>query len=263
MAEETERTDVEDNSEEVENISEDAEAISEDVETIPEDAREIEEALAPIGVIKSATHGRIRLQLRPQYRDPAVMASLKKQLERDRRVKEVTINERTGSVIVTYTAEHPSHGHGLLWKAVKEAELVGDAAFELEPEEEEEDGKPEAAGGTYGKLDQQAADLMYKIDKAIYRRTNGKIHTRGRVLPLGIAGLGVAQMVIYGISLEMLPGPLLIWLAHDIHVKFSKEPPLLLVPDPAATDEATAKIGSSTTADMTSASPSEMASAAA
>lgn len=259
MAEETERTDVEDDSEELESISEDA-------ETIPENAREIEEALKPIGVIKSATHGRIRLQLRPQYRDPAVMASLKKQLERDSRVKEVTINERTGSVIVTYVVEHKTQGHGMLWKAVKEAELVGEAAFELEPEEDEEEGEPEkkgAEGGTYGKLDQQAADLMYKIDEAIYRRTNGRIHTRGRVLPLGIAGLGVAQMVIYGISLEMLPGPLLIWLAHDIHTRFSKEPPMLVVPKPATTGKEPTETDGSPAAQVTSASAGGMAPAAA
>ena len=103
--------------------------------------------------------------------------------------------------------------------------------------------KKGAEGGTYGKLDQQAADLMYKIDEAIYRRTNGRIHLRGRVLPLGIAGLGVAQMVIYGISLEMLPGPLLIWLAHDIHTRFSKEPPMLVVPKPATMGEETARDG--------------------
>ena len=76
-------------------------------------------------MIKSATHGRIRLQLRPEYRDPEVMASLKKQLERDSRVKEVTINERTGSVIVTYAVEHKTQGHGLLWKAVQGSRAGG------------------------------------------------------------------------------------------------------------------------------------------
>jgi Ribonuclease G/E len=40
----------------------------EEQEATPENAREIEEALAPFGVIKSATHGRIRLQLRREYR---------------------------------------------------------------------------------------------------------------------------------------------------------------------------------------------------
>jgi hypothetical protein len=204
-----------------------------ETESIPDSAKEIEEALSTFGVIKSATHGRIRLQLRPEYRAPEVMASLKAQLEKDKRVDEVTINERTGSVIVKYIAEYPSHGHSLLWKAVQEVELVGEIAFDLEPtEDEEEPGEKDGGGGTYGKLDQQVADLMYKIDGAIYRRTDGKIHVRGRVLPLTLAGLGVVQMAIYGIGLELIPGPLLIWLAHDIHVRFSKEPPMLVVPEP-------------------------------
>ncbi len=199
------------------------------------DLKAIEEALSAFGTVKSATYGRIRLQLRAEYRTPEAMANLKRQLEQDSRVKEVMINLRTGSVTVTYGADH--HGHSLLWAAIHEAELIGEVAFDLEPTEEEgEEGSD--AGGTYGKLDQQIADLMYKVDSAIYRRTNGRIHVRGRVLPLAVAGLGVAQMAIYGISLEMLPGPLLIWLAHDIHVRFSREPPMLVEAKPAAPAEA-------------------------
>ena len=178
-----------------------------------------EEDLKQYGVVKSTTTGRIRLQLRPEYRTPEAIAKIKEKLEADERVSEVTINERTGSVTLKYSAEH--HGHSLLYSAISEAELVGEAAFDL-PEDEEEEGGGEG-GGTYGKLDQQAANLMIRVDQAIYRRTGGKIHTRGRVFPLSIAGLGVAQMLIYGISLEMLPGPLLIWLAHDIHKRFSEE----------------------------------------
>lgn len=204
----------------------------------PADAKAIEEALAAFGTVKSATHGRIRLQLQPDYRTPEAMASLKAQLAADERVKDVVINPRTGSVAVTYAAEH--HGHSLLWAAIHEAELVGEAAFDLEPTEEEGEEAGEA-GGTYGKLDQQVADLMYKVDSAIYRRTNGRIHVRGRVLPLAVAGLGVAQMAIYGISLEMLPGPLLIWLAHDIHVRFSREPPMQTQPELPESDQATAQ----------------------
>lgn len=203
----------------------------------PADAKAIEEALAAFGTVKSATHGRIRLQLQPDYRTPEAMASLKAQLAADERVKDVVINPRTGSVAVTYAAEH--HGHSLLWAAIHEAELVGEAAFDLEPTEEGEEAGE--AGGTYGKLDQQVADLMYKVDSAIYRRTNGRIHVRGRVLPLAVAGLGVAQMAIYGISLEMLPGPLLIWLAHDIHVRFSREPPMKTQPRLPESDQATAQ----------------------
>lgn len=207
-------------------------------EPIPENAREIEEALAPFGVVKSAAHGRIRLQLRREYRTPEAMASLQRQLKQDGRVQEVTLNERTGSVVVIYKADHPAHGHSLLWRAIKEVELLGAVVFEIEPEEEEEaaEGRSGAGGSTYGKLDQQVADLMYRVDSAIYRRTNGRIHVRGRTLPLAIAGIGVAQILAFGISLEMLPGPLLLWLAHDIHSKFGKEPPMLAaVPEQAAT----------------------------
>ncbi|MEZ4768288.1 MAG: hypothetical protein R2844_07670 [Caldilineales bacterium] len=178
-----------------------------------------EEGLKQFGVVKSTTTGRIRLQLRPEYRTPEAIAKVRASLEEDERISEVTINERTGSITLKYSAEH--HGHSLLYSAIQEAELVGEAAFDL-PEDEEEESAG-GGGGTYGKLDQQAADLMVKIDRAIYRRSGGKIHTRGRVFPLAIAGLGVAQMAIYGISLEMLPGPLLIWLAHDIHRRFSRE----------------------------------------
>ena len=179
-----------------------------------------EEDLKQFGVVKSVTTGRLRLQLRPEYRTPEAMAKIKANLEADEWVSDVIVNERTGSVTLKYSAEH--HGHSLLYNAIQEAELVGEAAFDL-PEDEDEEEESGGGGGTYGKLDQQAADLMVKVDQAIYHRSGGRIHTRGRVFPLAIAGLGVAQMAIYGISLEMLPGPLLIWLAHDIHRRFSRE----------------------------------------
>ena len=190
-------------------------------EMIADETKPVEEELAAFGIVKSTTSGRIRLQLKPDFRTPEAMAKIKAQLETNPQVQEVTTNVRTGSIIVRYSSQHS--GHSLLWKAIQEAELVGDAAFDLPEDEEGEQEGGGGGGGTYGKLDQQAADLMVKVDQAIFRRSGGKIHTRGRVFPLAIAGLGVAQMAIYGISLEMLPGPLLIWLAHDIHRRFGQE----------------------------------------
>lgn len=217
------------------------------VESAPVDLKAIEDSLSSVGVVKSAAQGRIRIQLRPEYRTPETMARLKVQLEQDERVQEVTINERTGSVTVKYPAEH--HGHSLVWKAVQEAELVGEAAFDLPEDEEDGDAAPSTGPqSTYGKLDQQISDVVYKFDLAVFRRTRGKIHLRGRVLPLGIAGFGVAQMVIYGISLEMLPGPLLIWLAHDIHHRISKEPPMTLTDPPVVPGDATLDAGNAPSA---------------
>ncbi len=139
----------------------DESTVSSGPEIVSVDVELIEKELAPVGVIKSTTHGRIRMQLRPEYRTPEMMAQIKAQLEKDERVQEVTINERTGSVTVKYASEHS--GHGLLWKAMQEAELVGEAAFEL-PEDEEEPGEGGGGGeSTYGKLDGQVAERDLQI----------------------------------------------------------------------------------------------------
>lgn len=190
-----------------------------------------QDAVHTVGVTKSKTHGRIRMRLDKDHRSPEQMAQLKAQLEQDERVSEVAINQRTGSVTVKHATEHD--GHAILHKAFKEVELITEVALEIEPMDEEE-----AGGGGQAKLNQQIADLMYRFDRALYRRTGGRIHARGRVLPLGIAGLGVAQIAAYGISLEMLPGPVLIWIAIDVHRRFTKEHPYSMTDEEAAEAEA-------------------------
>ncbi len=185
-----------------------------------------QDAVHAFGVTKSKTHGRIRMRMDKEHRSPEQMAQLKAQLEQDERVSDVAINQRTGSVTVRHATEHD--GHAILHKAFKEAELITEVVLEVEPMDEEGEGE---GGGGQAKLDQQIADLMVKVDQAIYRRTGGKLHARGRVVPLSIAGLGVAQIVAYGISLEMLPGPVLLWLAFDIHRRFVREHPYSMFDD--------------------------------
>ncbi len=190
-----------------------------------------QDAVHTVGVTKSKTHGRIRMRLDKDHRSPEDIARLKAQLEQDERVKEVVVNERTGSVTVKHHTGHD--GHDILHKALQEAELITEVALEVEPLDEEGEG-----GGGQAKLDQQIADLMYRFDQALYRRSGGRIHVRGRVLPFGIAGLGVAQIAAYGISLEMLPGPVLIWIAFDIHRRFTKEHPYSMTAEEEAEAEA-------------------------
>ena len=48
---------------------------------------------------------------------------------------------------------------------------------------------------------------MYKVEGYVYRKTG--LRFRGQLVAGTVAGLGVAQMALYGISLEMLPGPVL------------------------------------------------------
>lgn len=195
-----------------------------------------QDAVHTVGVTKSKTHGRIRMRLDKDHRSPEDMARFKAQLELDERVKEVVVNERTGSVTVKHHTGHD--GHDILHKALKEAELITEVALEVEPIEEEGEGPTGQA-----KLDQQIADLMYKADRALYRLSGGRIHARGRILPLSIAGIGVAQIAVYGISLEMLPGPVLIFMAYDIHKRFTKEHPYDMTDEEKAESEATTEAG--------------------
>lgn len=195
-------------------------------------ALSLEEALSGVGIVKSKTHGRIRIQLDAEHRSPEAMAALKAQLEQGEHVSSVEINPRTGSVTVRHDSKHD--GHAILHQALQEVELVAEVALEVEgPEEGGESGQ--------AKLDQQIANTMVRFDEALYRATGGRIHARGRVVPLSIAGLGVAQILAYGISLEMLPGPVLLWLAFDIHRRFTKERPYDLVEaEPGVAGEASA-----------------------
>lgn len=192
------------------------------------------DAVHTVGVTKSKTHGRIRMRLDKEHRSPEQLARLKEQLEQDERVSEVAINQRTGSVTVKHATEYD--GHAILHRAFKEAELITEVVLEVEPMEEA--GEGEAGQSGQARLDQQVADLMYRFDQALYRRTGGKIHARGRVVPLTIAGLGAAQIAAYGISLEMLPGPVLLWIAFDIRRRFTQEHPYRMTDEETAQAEA-------------------------
>ena len=124
----------------------------------------------------------------------------------------------TGSV--TFTHAPNKDGHGILAKALREGELLADVAFDIPSTVEGEGGGEDP----YGKLDQQLADLVYSVEGVVYKQDG--LRFRGQIIAGTVAGLGVAQMVLYGISFEMLPGPVLIWLGWDIYHRVNKEPPL-------------------------------------
>jgi cation transport ATPase len=164
----------------------------------------------------------MRVRLKPELRTAAVAAKVQKSLEAHPDVRNVSVNERTGSVMFTHAPE--KDGHSVLSEIVEEAELMAAVAFDI-PSSDESGEDP------YGKLDQQLADLVYGIEGFVYRKTG--LRFRGQLVAGTLAGAGVAQMAIYGISLEMLPGPLLIWIGWDIYHRVNKEPPLPGEPVPA------------------------------
>lgn len=180
-----------------------------------------EEHVDKIGKVESKVPGRMRVRLRHNLRDEQTVQRVKESLDSDPDVRDVQVNPITGSV--TFTHAPSKDGHGILAKALREGELLADIAFDIPAEVEGEEGE---GGGEdpYGKLDQQLADLTYKVEGYVYRKTG--LRFRGQVIAGSVAGLGVAQMLLYGISFEMLPGPVLIWLGWDIYHRVNKEPPL-------------------------------------
>lgn len=168
-----------------------------------------------VGKVESKTPGRMRVRVKDELRTPENMAKIRAQLESHPDVSQVVINERTGSVAFTHSKN--KDGHNILAAIVQETTLLAEVVFEV-PAGDEKGDDPSA------KLDQQLADLMYRVDYAIYEKTG--LRTKGRILPGTIAGLGLAQILAFGISLETLPGPVLIWIGWDIYHRFGKEPPM-------------------------------------
>ena len=58
-------------------------------EIVADETKPVEEELAAFGIVKSTTSGRIRLQLKPDFRTPEAMAKIKAQLETNPQVQEV------------------------------------------------------------------------------------------------------------------------------------------------------------------------------
>ncbi len=174
---------------------------------------------SPSLTVESTTPGRTQVRLSKELRTPESTAKIKEQLEQHPNVHSVEINQQTGSVVI----KHDEHrqGHEVLKEAAKDREVL--AGLLLEVPIGEEEGEDEG-GGEYGKLDQGLADLVYRVDKAVYKRTG--LRFRGQLLAGSIASLGILQLVVYGISLEMLPGPILLYIAYDVYHRESKEPPL-------------------------------------
>lgn len=192
-------------------------------QTSPQSATAQTAARQAVGKVESKTPGRTRVRVKSELRTPQNMEKLRERFGNHPNVNQVAINQRTGSV--TFTHSKNKDGGSIFETVLQELELVAEVALEV-PAEDDDGGSPE------GKLDQQLADLIYRVDYAIYEKTG--FQAKGRVVPTTIAGLGVAQILFYGISLETLPGPVLIWIGWDIYHRFGKEPPF---PSRQAADE--------------------------
>jgi Heavy metal associated domain 2 len=170
----------------------------------------------PAGMkVEHSAHGRTRARLSKEHRTPEKMAAIQEELEKHPDVQNVEIDQRTGSVVITHDKDR--QGHQVMKEALQDVEMLAGLLFEV-PIGEDED---EAGGDETERLDRKIADLLSRADEWQAQRTG--IHGRGVILSGAVAALGVAQIAIYGISLEMLPGPMLLYIAYDIHRKVRED----------------------------------------
>ena len=124
------------------------------------------------GKIESTVPGRTRLRLKPELRTPEAVAEVKQRLESHEDVRDVSVNPRTGSVVVVHATHRK--GAAIAAEALRDTEVFAAALLDLP------DGSDDAGGDRFGKLDQQLANLVYQIDYAVWRKT--KLRFRGQLL---------------------------------------------------------------------------------
>lgn len=174
---------------------------------------------AYFGSVESKTPGRTRIRVKKELRSKDAMAQIQQELTQHEDVKQVTVNAQTGSIVI----EHTKHreGHAIFKEALKDVELVGGVLLEVPVAEEEGDSKVDQGGGEYARVDNMLSDLASRVDEWQAQYTH--IHGRGFLLSGTIAGLGVLQIAVVGITWELLPGPVLLYIAYDIHRRVTKE----------------------------------------
>lgn len=177
----------------------------------------IDERLEQFGEITSQLPGRTRFRLNRKYRNPEFINERRARLLSQPGVKAVTVNLRTGSVLILYDPR-VFKGRPALSMLV-DVEQIGAAVLELPGV----DLQAEDAGDERSQSE-RAADAIYDLTVSIYEKTG--LRLSGYAIPAAIAGLGAVQIATYGIALETLSGPFLLYIAWDIFSKLRAEPPL-------------------------------------
>jgi hypothetical protein len=165
-------------------------------------------------VVEHRVRGRTRIRLGKEHRTPEKMAAIQEELNKNPDITSVKINQRSGSV----TIEHAHHrdGRELIKESFEGVEILAGLLLEVPVGGDEEGGEDGE-----GRLDRKLAEIVTQIDEWQAQKTH--IRGRGVLVSGAVAALGVAQIAIYGISLEMLPGPMLLYIAYDIHRKVRED----------------------------------------
>lgn len=165
----------------------------------------------PTGLtVASATPGRVRLRVPASHRDPEALARLERHLGQRPGVSAVTTNHRTGSVLV---AVDPT----VTGDETADAGIVDDL---------DEIGNVLSFGMGGAEIDTIASQLgttIARLNRRLFDATGENFHL-GTLVPGSMAVVAVWQTVRTGLGLELIPGPLMLWLAWDLYRIFGQAP---------------------------------------
>jgi hypothetical protein len=154
--------------------------------------------------IASNLPGRLRLRFHRGQLHPQIWDHLQATLTARPEIREVSVNPAARSLTLHYDATR--HSHTGILGLLADLDVVVSAVT----------GAPQLEDLTVQALDD--------LDRRILAVTGHRVNLR-TLLPVGLAGLGLALTLKNGLGLGMLPGWLPLWLAFDAFVKLHPRKP--------------------------------------
>ncbi len=146
------------------------------------------------------TRGRARVRLAPESRKPEHLAEVKQHLEAQEGVHSVAVDANTGSVLVKY--DHETHTHEGIMGLLEDINILTGVVI------------PEVAEGE--KEGDKLTEAIKDLNTRVYRATGRKAHL-GVIAFVGLTAFGIRQTLVYGLGLELIPGPVLLIAAVELY----------------------------------------------
>jgi hypothetical protein len=160
--------------------------------------------------IASFVPGRLRIKLYPESRNAQNMDRIRRSLESQSGIQEVTTNRATGSITVKYN--HEQHSPAGILGFLEDLDVVMESLGHL-LSAQEEDVEEEMFVEPVGFL-AAIEDLNKRINKFTGLPIDLKL-----ALPIAFLGAGIWSIAKKGLMIEKVPGWLFLWFALDMFVK--------------------------------------------
>jgi hypothetical protein len=166
-------------------------------------------------VVASATAGRVRIRVHRAHRADELISSVHAHLEKQAGVHAVDSNVATGSVVVKYNPEHHSLDDVLSMfndVGVIVRDVMASGGDEL-PSMDGEGGESE-----HSKAALTLSGALDDLDRRVRGATGGHVDLK-LLFPVTMGIIGVRQVMVNGLGMEMIPGYVLLWYAFDAFFK--------------------------------------------